>query len=161
MTPPVTLRVDGLVVVPRTFTFDDLRSFSEAEQVRDFTRFHPKRAGDGVTLRSILDRVTPTPEATYLTLHAKRDDFAASIPLAAIVDEAVVVYQLTAHRTQRRTVARFDFLSRTLPRVARLNSMTAQREVRRPYRIDRRPRPRHSATRRAGTRSSASARLGS
>ena len=94
MTQSATLRVDGLVASPRSFSFDDLRAFSEAEQVRDFTRFHPKRPGDGVTLRAILDRVAPATEATYLTLHATRDDFAASIPLAAIVDEAVVVFQL-------------------------------------------------------------------
>lgn len=88
------LLVDGLVAVPHSFGFDELRAFPESEQVRDFTRFHPKRPGDGVTLRSLLARVRPTAEATYLTLHATRDDFAASIPLAAIVDEAVVVYQL-------------------------------------------------------------------
>ena len=94
MTQSATLRVDGLVTSPQSFSCDDLRAFSEAEQVRDFTRFHPKRPGDGVTLRAILDRVVPAAEATYLTLHATRDNFAASIPLAAIVDEAVVIYQL-------------------------------------------------------------------
>jgi DMSO/TMAO reductase YedYZ molybdopterin-dependent catalytic subunit len=94
MTQSATLQVDGLVASPRSFSFDDLRAFPESEQVRDFTRFHPKRPGDGVTLRSLLDRVRPESEATYLTLHATRDDFAASIPLAAILDEAVVVYQL-------------------------------------------------------------------
>lgn len=94
MTQTVTLRVDGLVAAPQTLTFDDLRAFPEAEQVRDVSRFHAKRPGDGVTLRSLLDRVRPTAEATYVTLHATRDDFAASIPLAAVVDESVLVYQL-------------------------------------------------------------------
>lgn len=94
MTQPVTLRVDGLVAAPQTLTFDDLRAFPETEQVRDVSRFHAKRPGDGVTLRSLLDRVRPTAEATYVTLHATRDDFAASVPLAAVVDESVLVYQL-------------------------------------------------------------------
>jgi len=94
MTSPAILRVDGLVASPRSFSFDDLQAFSETEHVRDFTRFHPKRPGDGVTLRALLNRVAPASEATYLTLHATRDDFAASIPLEDLVDEAVVVYQL-------------------------------------------------------------------
>jgi DMSO/TMAO reductase YedYZ molybdopterin-dependent catalytic subunit len=88
------LRIDGDVAVPTSFSFDDLKAFPDADQVRDVSRFHPKRPGDGVTLRSLLDRVQPHQSASYLTLHATKDDFAASIPLAAIVDEAVLVYQL-------------------------------------------------------------------
>jgi len=88
------LRVDGEVAQPSQFSFDDLRAFAEADQVRDFTRFHPKRPGDGVTLRALLDRVRPNPSATYLTLYATKDNFAASIPLAAVLQEAVLVYQL-------------------------------------------------------------------
>ena len=89
-----TLRIDGEVAQPCQFSFDDLRSFAEAEQVRDVSRFHPQRPGDGVTLRSLLDRAQPRTSATYLTLHATRDNFAASIPLAAVANEAVLVYQL-------------------------------------------------------------------
>lgn len=88
------LRVDGLVAQASDFTFESLRAFSESEQVRDVSRFHPKRPGDGVTLRALLDRVRPMASATYLTLHATKDNFAASVPLAAVVDEAVLVYQL-------------------------------------------------------------------
>ena len=88
------LVVDGDVDEPASFSFDDLKAFSEAEQVRDVTRFHPKRPGDGVTLRSLLNRVRPRETAVYLTLHATKDDFAASIPLAAVLDEAILVYQL-------------------------------------------------------------------
>ncbi len=89
-----TLRIDGEVAHPCQFSFDDLRTFAEADQVRDVSRFHPKRPGDGVTLRSLLDRVQPRESASYLTLYATQDNFAASIPLAAVVDEAVLVYQL-------------------------------------------------------------------
>ncbi|MCX7419364.1 MAG: molybdopterin-dependent oxidoreductase [Planctomycetia bacterium] len=92
--PATRLQIDGDVAEPVSFSFDDLAAFSEVEQVRDVSRFHPKRPGDGVTLRSLLNRVCPRETADYLTLHATKDDFAASIPLAAIVDEAILVYQL-------------------------------------------------------------------
>ncbi len=88
------LLVDGHVAESREFTFEDFQSIPEAAQVRDVSRFHPTRKGDGVTLQSLLDRVKPTESATYLTLHASRDDFAASIPLAEVVGEGIVVYQL-------------------------------------------------------------------
>lgn len=88
------LVVDGDVDVPSSFSFEELNAFPEAEQVRDVTRFHPKRPGDGVTLRALLQRVRPRDTATYLTLHATKDDFAASIPLTAVLDEAILVYQL-------------------------------------------------------------------
>ena len=89
-----TLRVNGEVEHPVELSFDDLRAFSEAEQVRDVSRFHPNRPGDGVSLTALLRRVRPKASATYLTLHATRDNFAASVPLQAILKEGVLVYQL-------------------------------------------------------------------
>jgi DMSO/TMAO reductase YedYZ molybdopterin-dependent catalytic subunit len=88
------LRVDGDVERPLSFSFEDLAAFPAAEQVRDVSRFHPTRKGDGVTLEAILGRVRPKTTATYLTLHATADNFHASIPLAAIRSEGIVVYRL-------------------------------------------------------------------
>ena len=88
------LRIDGEVEQTLDLSFDDLRSLPAADQVPDISRFHPKRRGDGVTLDSLLRRARPTPSATYLTVHATADNFAASVPLAAIRAEAVVVYRL-------------------------------------------------------------------
>ncbi len=88
------LRIDGEVECMVELTFGDLMAFRMEEQVRDVGRFHPTRSGDGVTLNSILERAEPKPSATYLTLHATADDFSASVPLDAVRDEGVVVYQL-------------------------------------------------------------------
>ncbi len=88
------LRIDGEVETTLDLAFEDFQAFPEADKVQDVSRFHPTRKGDGVTLNSILNRVTPKATATYLTLHATADDFAASVPLQAIRDEGVVVYQL-------------------------------------------------------------------
>lgn len=88
------LIIDGEVANKLELTFDDFAAFTETEHVRDVSRFHPSRQGDGVTLQAVLDRVQPTQRATYLTLHASHDDFAASIPLAAVASEGIVVYQV-------------------------------------------------------------------
>lgn len=94
MESPVLVRVDGLVENPLALSFADLRALPESDQVRDVSRFHPERRGDGVLLEALLSRARPRPEANYLTLHAGRDDFHVSIPLGAVRAEAVVVYRL-------------------------------------------------------------------
>ena len=94
MNDAAILRVDGAVERPLSLSYADLRALPEAEQVLDVSRFHPSRKGDGVTLESLLRRAEPKPEANYLTLHAARDDFHVSIPLAAVRGEGVVVFRL-------------------------------------------------------------------
>lgn len=88
------LVVDGDVEHPLALSFDDLAGFPATEQVADVSRYHPTRKGDGVTLEAILKRVRPRSTATYLTLHATADDFHASIPLAAVRSEGIVVYRI-------------------------------------------------------------------
>jgi DMSO/TMAO reductase YedYZ molybdopterin-dependent catalytic subunit len=92
MSDAVLLTVDGAVESPLALGFAELSGFPEAEHVRDVSRFQASRRGDGVTLEALLARVRPRPEANYLTLHASRDDFHVSIPLAPIRAEGVVVY---------------------------------------------------------------------
>lgn len=88
------LTVDGDVEQPLALTFDDFAAFPAAEQVPDVSRYHPTRKGDGVTLEAVLKRARPRGTATYLTLHATADNFHASIPLAAVRGEGIVVYRL-------------------------------------------------------------------
>jgi DMSO/TMAO reductase YedYZ molybdopterin-dependent catalytic subunit len=88
------LTIDGEVEQPLKLAFDDLAAFPEADQVRDVSRFHPQRPGNGVTLNALLARVRPKVSATYLTLHASKDNFAASVPLDAMRGEGIVVYEL-------------------------------------------------------------------
>jgi DMSO/TMAO reductase YedYZ molybdopterin-dependent catalytic subunit len=89
----VLLKVEGLVEHPLELRFDDLALLPDRFQVPDVSRFQPQRHGDGVWLEALLERARPLPEANYLTLHADRDDFHVSIPLAAVRGEALVVYK--------------------------------------------------------------------
>lgn len=88
------LVVDGEVENPLTLSFADLDAFPEADRIVDVSRFQPSRKGDGITLDALLRRARPRPAANYLTLHATRDDFHVSIPLAPVRAEAIVVYKI-------------------------------------------------------------------
>jgi hypothetical protein len=86
-----TLRVEGEVQQSRSFSFADLAALPQ--QVADVGQLLPGREGGGVRLRSILDQVAPSSDATYITLTSTDGKFSASVPLAA-VREAIVAYRL-------------------------------------------------------------------
>jgi len=88
----ILLLVDGAVENRLALRFADLAALPASQQIPDVSRFHPKRQGDGVTLEAILAQARPRAEANYLTLHAHRDDFHVSVPLAAVRAEGIVVY---------------------------------------------------------------------
>ena len=90
----VVLTVDGLVERPLRLNREDLDALPEPSRVLDVSRIHPKRQGDGVTLAAILDQAGVRPEANYATLHADRDDFHVSVPLAPLREQGIVVYRL-------------------------------------------------------------------
>lgn len=94
MQPTPLLRVDGAVETAKDFSTEELASLPAEAQIDDVSKFHNGRKGSGVTLEAILAVVRPTGEANYLTLHAGRDDFHVSIPLAAVRGEGIVVYHL-------------------------------------------------------------------
>ena len=92
--PQPTLTIDGQVESPATLGFADLAALDADAQVADVSRIDPKRQGDAVTLAGLLVRVRPAASVRYLTLHASRDDFHASMPLAAVRDRAMLIYRL-------------------------------------------------------------------
>ncbi len=92
MSDATLLIVDGAVEQPLALRFADLAALPEASQVRDISRFHPRRKGDGVTLEAVLELARPGSDAEYLTLHADRDDFHVSVPLAVVRAEGIIVY---------------------------------------------------------------------
>jgi DMSO/TMAO reductase YedYZ molybdopterin-dependent catalytic subunit len=92
MNKEIVLRVDGQVSQRLELSQADLAGLPSDDQVGDVSRFHPKRQGDGVALEAILALARPLPQADYLTLHAERDDFHVSVPLAAVRSEGIVVY---------------------------------------------------------------------
>jgi 2-dehydropantoate 2-reductase len=88
------LIVDGLVKKTLSLTAVDLAQVVAQHQVDDVGAVVPGRRGRGVTLRGLLELAVPEASADYLTLHSQSDDFHASVPLAAVRDSGVLVYEL-------------------------------------------------------------------
>lgn len=88
------LRIDGQVERPGEISFEDLRGFDEAAQIRDVSRYDAKRRGTAVTLGALLEHSGARQQARYLGLHSSRDNFHASIPLAPIREKAFLIYEV-------------------------------------------------------------------
>src|SRR5690349_3640501 len=92
--PIPLLKIDGEVQRPATLSFEDLAALADDAQVPDVSRIDAKRKGGAVRLAGLLALVEPKTSARYLTLHASRDDFHASIPLESVREQAILIYQL-------------------------------------------------------------------
>ena len=92
MTEP-TLKLSGELANAREFTLADLRALPSEFQIEDVSTADASRQGRGVWLAGLLDAVSPSASAQYVTLHASADDFHASIPLAAVRERSFVIYE--------------------------------------------------------------------
>ncbi len=88
------LIVDGAVRHPTSYSFTQLRGLPAAERVEDVGMLVAKRRGGAVRLSALLERAGVDASATHVTLHASRDDFAASVPLDQVRDSAMLVFEL-------------------------------------------------------------------
>ncbi len=87
------LRIEGQVDEPLGLTDVDLAKLPEEYQVADVRQHGAKRPGTAIRLKPVLELAGVSPKATHLGLHAERDNFHASIPLAPILDRALIIYQ--------------------------------------------------------------------
>jgi DMSO/TMAO reductase YedYZ molybdopterin-dependent catalytic subunit len=94
MPEDILVRIVGEVDQPLELSHAQLSSIAEPDQVRDVSRLDSRRQGDGVTLSSVLAMAQPRAAATHLTLLSSQDEFAASIPLEAVRDRGVLIYQI-------------------------------------------------------------------
>jgi DMSO/TMAO reductase YedYZ molybdopterin-dependent catalytic subunit len=102
------LELSGQVAHPRTFDFAALSQLPE--QIEDISHLVPGRQGGGVRLTALLDMVQPQRDAQYLTLESSDGSFSASVPLAAVVHSAVVLYRLGGQELPARLGGPFRFL---------------------------------------------------
>ena len=88
------LRVIGLVEHPQRWTWDEFRSLprvqvrSDIHCVTRWSRFDNR--WEGVSLRELLDRAQPRPEARFAIIRAERE-FTTNLPLAELKHDDVLV----------------------------------------------------------------------
>ena len=87
----MTVSVSGLVEHPLELGHADLAALPG--QVDDVSTLSPGREGSAVRIASVLEAASAQAGAEFLTLEAD-GGFAASIPLAAVVDQALLLYAL-------------------------------------------------------------------
>ncbi len=87
------LRIDGEVKQALELSRGDLAAIDGAAQIPDMARVDPKRKGRAVKLAAVLAAARPKVTATYLTLHSATDDFHASVPLEAVRERGLVIYE--------------------------------------------------------------------
>ena len=80
-----TLRVDGLVKKPRTWSFCELRDLDLTSQVTDFHCVEGWSIydvpWDGLRLETLLAQSEPLPEAAYLKIHCVKGGYSESLSL--------------------------------------------------------------------------------
>ncbi|HZS46922.1 MAG TPA: molybdopterin-dependent oxidoreductase [Blastocatellia bacterium] len=84
----VTLRIDGEIDTPLNLEYLDLIARTDQKEIS-----LSGRPATGIPVASLFEQVGVKPSATHVTLHAEHDDFAASIPIAAVA-EAAVIFQI-------------------------------------------------------------------
>jgi DMSO/TMAO reductase YedYZ molybdopterin-dependent catalytic subunit len=102
------LEVGGQVQTPATFDVEALTQLPG--QIEDVAVLVPGRMGGGVRLASLLEVVQPQPQVTHLTIESTDGRFSASVPLAAVVDSAVVLYRLGDQALPEQQGGPFRFL---------------------------------------------------
>ena len=87
----MTVNVSGLVEHPLELSYADLAALPG--QVADVSTLAQGREGSAVRFTSVLEAAAAQVDAEFLTLEAD-GGFAASIPLAAVIDQALLLYSL-------------------------------------------------------------------
>ena len=90
----LSLSVSGAVARACGLTQESLAGIDARHQIADVSQLEPKRKGRAVKLEGLLELVGVKPEARWLGLHSSKDDFHASIPLEAVRERAVLIYEL-------------------------------------------------------------------
>ncbi|MAT14837.1 MAG: hypothetical protein CMJ46_06150 [Planctomyces sp.] len=105
-----SLTICGTIGEPVQLTATELSQLPEAWQVRDLATVVPGREGAAIRLSALLDAFPPTEGATHITLHASRDGFAASLPMEAVRDVGLLVYEQNAAPLTAERGGPFRFL---------------------------------------------------
>ena len=86
------LTIEGEVASPRSFDVAALRALPG--QIPDVAAVLPGREGSAVWLKALLTDAGLKPSARYATLASSDGKFAICVPLAALLDRALLLYRI-------------------------------------------------------------------
>ncbi len=88
----MSLAIEGDAAEKSSFDFQRLSALPE--QVKDISLHVSGREGGAVWLRDVLAAAAVSPDARYVTLAAADGEFAICVPLAPLLERALLVYRL-------------------------------------------------------------------
>ena len=103
------LTIDGEVASPASFDRAALNNFPAETHIEDVSQLDANRSGRAVTLAGLLDRATPTEEATHVTLHSD-DGFSASLSIEDVCDRGIILFEQNGEPLDSRFGGPFRFL---------------------------------------------------
>ena len=105
-----SLTIDGEVANSVTLSRQDIAASAGDRLIDVVSAIEPRRQGRAVRLDALLELAAPKAAATHLTLHASIDDFAASIPLDAVHDTGVVIFEVDGQALETKHGGPYRFL---------------------------------------------------
>lgn len=104
-----TIKIEGAVHKPRSFTRVELGTLPADGQMADVSTIASNRRGEAVRLECLLSESEPDDTATHVTLHSV-DGFSASIPLADIRESGLIIFQVDGETVPDSAGGPFRFL---------------------------------------------------
>ncbi|MHC4876334.1 MAG: molybdopterin-dependent oxidoreductase [Planctomycetota bacterium] len=104
-----TLMIEGAVHTEATLDAEALAALPADARIDDVSQLDPNRSGRAVTLAGLLAQASPTSEASHVTLHSD-DGFAASLPLDAVCELGIVLFEHDGEPLDSRSGGPFRFL---------------------------------------------------
>jgi len=107
---PAALQICGEVERAEHLTAQMLAALPERWQIADVSQHDRRRRGRAVWLAGLLELAVARPVARYLTVYAGRDGFHACVPLEAVRERSLVIYELDGQPLPAEQGGPFRFL---------------------------------------------------
>ena len=87
------INIEGAVANPQSLSRAELAAFPSEARIADISTIEPRRQGEAIRLSCLLEKTRPDATATHVTLHSA-DGFSASIPIGAVRESGLIIFQL-------------------------------------------------------------------
>ena len=104
-----TINIEGAVANTQSLSREELAAFPTESRIADISTIEPRRQGEAIRLSCLLEKSQPDSAATHVTLHSA-DGFSASIPIDAVRESGLIIFQLMGAQLPDSAGGPFRFL---------------------------------------------------